>query len=469
MNEQNDQNLQNHAGKIKRQAEQIDDQRLDSAIRAGIHQAHQQRRSHRKRVLGPLLGAAAALIILLGAGTIAVVGQEQASEKVMREINSGEVPEYVSDLNRLDMFRYTLQPAIEHGLYQPLNQKLTQGNYKIQLDGVVADSQRVIVLYTIENTTHQRIRIGNNVSTALMNTEQSMVIGSYYNNFSMSGSTNNVNQGAFVFDFTKGNEIPAKMVLSLEVSNGSTGTDFEYIRMPFAIDTSRYKGMERIEQLHRTYAFQDYSVQLSELRQTPLRTELDYTMKPHGGRNLSDVGVDLLVNEPNGLGHIPLLQEDGSYYEDGDTTHLLSYYTSTYFEKDQSLWINFARIKLSQPEPFTLTIDTRQKKIINSSDTRTRIKSITKDTDKQKIRIGLTYPSIDPYDDRNFIAMDTFTDASGKSYKLQQQQLHEGAEYKGYEISIDSTEKYHQPLTFKMLDDPSSIIYPDHPFKEQIR
>ncbi|WP_324292938.1 hypothetical protein [Paenibacillus wulumuqiensis] len=351
-----------------------------------------------------------------------------------------------------------------------MNQKMIKGNYIFQLDGVVADSRRVIVLYRTENTNkNQRLLFGPNLSPTLMNTDQNKGLGTYSGNFAMPNSAKNISQGALVFDFMKGNDIPEKMVLSLELSDGITTGDYGYIRLPFSIDTSRYKNMERTQPIHRTYAFQDYMVQLSELRQTPLRMELEYTMKFHTGRELNYAGADLLINEPTGLGHIPLLEEGGDFYWEGQTGHLIAYYTSTYFKKDQSLWINFAKIKLNSPKPFALTLDTQQQKITNPPDTFTKVKYIIKDTERKKIRIGLTYPSIDPYDDRYFFAMDTFTDASGKNYKLEQNQLYEGDAYKGYEIIIDGTAAYQQPLTFKMFDDPSSIIYPKQPFKEQIK
>lgn len=123
------------------------------AVQAGIERG--RRRSWQGRLTkGSFLGLAAAAVAAIILFLIPVI--HDTAPQPAGEVNWGGL-EMFKRLHEFDLEAPTLDTAIRHGYIQEINQSAASGDYRITLNAVTADENKIIFLYTANVAEGQEI------------------------------------------------------------------------------------------------------------------------------------------------------------------------------------------------------------------------------------------------------------------------------------------------------------------------
>ncbi|CAJ1315699.1 DUF4179 domain-containing protein [Paenibacillus nuruki] len=469
MKNSNELQLHKQAQEIKEISKQVAEQHLEKSIMQGIERANRQKQQKSWQWKRPIWITTMVAILICTVGGI-WISHAPISNTSVSLIRSG-LPDYMNTLYRQNGLTKSLKSAVDHGLYQPINQKVESENYTLSIEGVVADSSRVMIFYTAKNRINDqgRAEIDSEEHPILMNQSQGMNVGNYFDNIILPDQDKLENKrsshGLLIFDFASWSEVPDHITLSAKVHNGFYKNKEETLNIPFQIDTQKFEGLKKETIFNKSYTVQGYTFKLLKVSQTPLRTDTEFAWEPQSKGTLQGIYSNVFAYEPSGRIKSPFVINKYTTYKEGSATHFINYSESNYYASDQRLWVDIEKIKPALAKPISITINTEEKKIQATRDNKIEVSSVTQQD--SHIKIALSYAVSDPDATYIFDMKSTFKDGLGKEYPLEGRMLY-GNQEGQYELSFEN-KFLKQPLTFEILDYGGALLYMNTPIKEQIR
>lgn len=413
-------------------------EKIDKAMQNGLDQGKSRMIRHRKRRISVRLSAAALVILFM---LTAFVRISPAFAVFMKEIPG------FSRFVELVSFDQSLATAISNEYMQIVNKSDERNGYKLTVNGVIADSQRVVLLYTAEgpgineeDTTFlpYEIKDGNGSSIS------ANIISSHY---FREGEDENAGVQDYVdIMMSPGVSVPQEIQFKLEVGS-------EWLEVMVPIDHQRFEGMREEIQLNETVVVAGQRIHIKKAVMTPLQVSV--TME--GDKNNS--------KRLNGLIQLELLDDRGRRYTTnmgmGDLdSEITRHFQSAYFEKPQSLTLKAQGLLLSNRN-LRVVIDIEREAMLTAPDSRLQLADVIKQEDAIDLKFILNQ-SDDPESVKRALSLFAYEgmvrDASGKTYPIKSSDS-KGKKYASffggnmieveYYYHIPNAE-YKQPLTLEV-------------------
>ncbi|MEW4371358.1 DUF4179 domain-containing protein [Paenibacillus kandeliae] len=462
--------LHDQAKERKQQAAQTDDAQLEAAIRGGMRQARQRRSDGWRKHWKALIGATAAIVLLIGTGAFLYDQHAPFAHTAAPadQQSPADLPDYVTQLYQQEMFKLSLQPAIQHGLYQSIHRSSGSEHYKLTIDGIVADSQRMIILYTAVDRTGQNApQINNSEYTQLIDSEHNKSLPNIYN-VELPATDSSTSHGALVFDYPDGQSIPHTLRLEADMYSGLNKQQTEQVQVDFTWNNRQLDDLKRTEVWNKTYTIQGYQVKLARITRTPLRTDAELEWVQQHNKTIESADVRLFSKDPDTSALTMLGIQGSNRYQEKGTTHFTLYYEGSYFAQDQRLSLQLERIKFQLAQPLPLVADVAQSKLLDSPTSDIQLSNVKKDAATGDMVVDLSVPTLPSGEWYELKINYEFRDAMNRSYTIKSQEQHVSSGRILYQLVLDGAANYKQPLTFTIDDYQGTFLYPTQPITDEL-
>lgn len=441
--EQNNQALLKDKVDMEKEMDQVTEEALDGSIARGIELGKRRtvRRKRKRLSLGMCLAAVSIMFMLT-----AFVRVSPAFAEMMKEIPG------LSGFVELIQGDKTLMSAINNDFIQPVNESVEKNGYKLTVDGIIADDQRLVIIYTAEGP-------GLNGDTGFLNynlkTDDggdvvAAIVSSHF-------PTNEKDKAdAPIHDYldilmSDGVPMPNGIQFGLMLGN-------EWLEIDIPIDHSQFAGMREEIELNQSFEVSGQRFMINKVIITPLQVSLMFE---------ADANNDKRANH---FINMALVDEKGRRYETstgfGDLNPLLTrHFKSSYFEKPKQLTFEADGMYLSENH-LSLTIDTDKVETISSPNNKLQL--VGKEQVAEGYDLTFELMKLDEIDMQLgytlFKHQGTFKDTSGTIYPL--------LDRSGTAISWSASEDkvsyfyripkadYKQPLTFDIEQFPGYVMEP---------
>ncbi|RJX40334.1 DUF4179 domain-containing protein [Paenibacillus pinisoli] len=403
--------------------------RLEFALRDGHRKGRRRSVTARRTRIGFQMVALAICLMLT---LTAFVRISPAFAAIVKEIPGfGRFVELVS-------YDRSLMNALNHEYFQLVNQSDERNGYTFTVNGVIADSQRVVVLYTAEgpgiteeNTTFLPYKLKDGSGADL----QAMSMSSHF--FREATQKEGIVQDYLDIRMQPGETIPRELDVMMKLGE-------EWLEVQVAINHEKFAELEETFDLNQT-------IEIAGQKITPLQVTVDFEGDPANQKRLVDF-IDLRLVDDRGRSYAT---QSGMGDLEGS---LRRHFQIGAFEKVKSLTLT-ARGLMMNDRDLKVVIDTDQKLLISAPDERLSLgeANMRKDGIDLRFDMRLNTPiegaSYGGY--RLFQYGGTFRDASGKAYPIEYGDTL-GQNYVSIRISEEETghyyfhipnEDYAQPLT----------------------
>lgn len=289
------------AYEINKKRKELDSADTTAAIQRGLAEARASRSSKRRR--GQWIAVLCAVSLAVAGIMFASLGDfgQQRLTSSESEVHWGELEPF-RELLRRDQESATLTSALNHNYVQPLDQTVTMGKYTFTLDALMADENRVILLYSAQTDTPSGVYSIEN--TKLMDASTGHVIDNGSINGIRFSDQNNVLRGRTTFDRSRSQPLPEKLNFEFQLSsvvpdkleheraNGKgeeqegRGEKLQERKYEFSkkmnvvvtLDPKFSIPKTEIIPVNQTFKFGEYEVLISDVEISPLVTQvrLDY-------------------------------------------------------------------------------------------------------------------------------------------------------------------------------------------------
>lgn len=447
---------------VRQAAGRVTDEKLDEALRQGIQRAARERMRplSRLRTMKRLRVAAAVLSILLviGAGAVGsyklnwVPGAEETWTNV-------QIPSYVENIfGELDnsSIMSMIKQSAAHGLYHKLNQSTVTGGYKITVDGIVADSRRIIMFYTTENQNEDLpLRLSYNQPPQLLDRQGRLLNGSFtWDTYAQLPKNQPLTKGVMVFDFETAGQIPESFQIKttwsqLKPKGSKIKVKTENLVVPVTIQNGAHAADIEERPIHVDITQSGQQITFTQMIQSPLRTDLVFDFKSSNGKKLEKIEAVL---------ELASLKKRAKERMDFDTTlrydrTLLTpeggtiYLTSSFYSEHRELWLKFYYASFQPDHEVQITVDPEEGKLVHSPDSQISLERILEESTDEKLRLRLQYGPQEEYKGGYFELEDTFADADGERHSFTQQ--YDAGE--GTFLSIPNYRQYPGPFSFDII------------------
>lgn len=414
---------------------------LEAAIRSGIEQGRKRSiRRNRKRWSVSMIAAGLSVILLL----TAFVRVSPVFASIVKEIPG------FSGFVELIQGDKSLITAMENDFIQPIKLSDEKNGYIFMVDGIIADDQRMAILYTVEgpgingNTGFLEYKLKTSDGKDLV----ASIGSSHYPNDDAEGSSVPVHQYLDIL-MGEGSKMPESLQFSLLLGG-------QWLKVDFPIEHKRFEGMrEEISIEHKVeVGGQRFTVKNAVI--TPLQIavtiEADATNDKHA----------------NGFINIALVDEKGRRYESnsafGDSnTSITLHFKSSYFVKPKKLTLIADGLYLSENN-LSITVDTDKIETLSSPNNRLLLASKELLNGEYEVKFDLL--SQDEIDKKPGYTLfphgGTFKDGAGLSYPISDNrgvQWNSNEDKVTYVYRIPAAD-YKQPLTFSIEQYPGYVLKP---------
>lgn len=259
---------------------------IRQAVVAGIERGRS--RSWQGRLTkGSFIGLAAAAVIAVMLFFIPVL-HDAAPQTTgpAQEVNWGGL-EMFKRLYGFDLEAETLDTAIRHGYIQEINQSATSGKYRITLNAITADENKIIFLYTANVAEGQEIY---SISSARI---KNLAIGTYLDGSSQIGGhdersgplENRIYYGRGIIYLNRSKPFPEQLEADFQIASvdpgklkdPKTGTilaDMHYsprLKIPFKLDPKFKQQQTVIMKPEKNFMLEGIQVTLEQVELSPLK------------------------------------------------------------------------------------------------------------------------------------------------------------------------------------------------------
>jgi len=410
--------------------------RLEFALRDGHRKGKRRSVTARRTRISFQMGALAICLMLT---LTAFVRISPAFAAIVKEIPGfGRFVELVS-------YDQSLMNALNHEYFQLVNQSDERNGYTLTVNGVIADSQRIVVLYTAEGpgiseeeTTFLPYKLKDGSGAEL----QAMSMSSHF--FREATQKEDIVQDYLDIRVSPGETIPGELVVMMKLGD-------EWLEVKVAIDHEKFAELEETFDLNQTIEIAGQKIKLTKVSITPLQVTVDFEGDPDNQKRLVDF-IDLRLVDDRGRSYAT---QSGMGELEGS---LRRHFQIGAFEKVKSLTLT-ARGLMMNDRDLKVVIDTDKKLLISAPDERLSLGEANMRKDGIDLRFDMRLNT--PIDGasyggyRLFQYGGTFRDASGKAYPIEYGDT-QGQNFVSIRISEEETghyyfhipnEDYAQPLT----------------------
>lgn len=451
MYEKEERMLKGYFQDAKASAAGISDEALDAAIREGIRKGSRSKRSSliRHRGMALLAGALAVVVLLVWGGPLP-----------QTKMATGPYPPLTGHAFGEDI---TLTTANKHGLIQPVGKSATQGDYTITVDGVLAGSQQLKVLYTLENRSDRKVVVRNTKLTDPV-TGEDLPVGSSY------GGSNEYDPGVhplesdYIFQdhAVMPTELSAEFLVARDSANARAGIETEgeeMLSVDITLDMETYRKYIRTIPIHETIEVQGQEMLLREAVLSPAgitlkgNVEAGNTMKVSG---LWDVYLDSVKE-----GKSTRLTSSVSWGP-GDDGNVTYFFSSNSLDQPDSLILKAGGMYAVDPAKMSIVVDTEKGVVLSAPIPNMKVGEYAKEkkghtlTLEYEVKTNTGSVSID----------EEFTDGKGNKHQFDESSRGvkatatsntETGRMKNTSYLYLLPKDYPQPLTFKLTSSPGVI------------
>lgn len=293
------------AYQVKREKQQWNPADTTVAIQRGLAKGRTKRSGrtvHIKWITAVLVTALAAGWFLLG--PLGSYGQEQAT--YTEPVTHWGVLEPFRDLLTSDMDRATITSTLNNGYVQLVDRTVTSGIYQFTVNAVMADENRITVLYTARTDASQEIY--SIVNTKMTDARTGYVLdngnigGGHFSN------DKHTIYGRKTIERNRNKPLPEQVNLQFQLSSfvpdvvgslekGEKERKYKYskkMNLSFALDPKFSIPKTEIINVNRTFTVGGYEVMLSEVEVSPLVTRVRLVYEPD---QEIDYKTKLLISE----------------------------------------------------------------------------------------------------------------------------------------------------------------------------
>lgn len=398
--------MQEDIDRVKREIN-LDDQphladRLGETIQSGISQAEKRSKRRRgKRTSLQLMAVALSMLVLL----TAFVRISPSFAAIIKEIPGfGGFVELIA-------YDRSLQTALENEYIQLVGKSDERNGYKFTVNGVLADAQRVVLLYTAEGPGI------NEEDTSFLKYDLKdenggdIVAGigsSHY--FQEAVDKDGGVQDYLDIMMSPGVPVPRGIQFKLEVGG-------EWLEVQVPIDHSRFAEMTEVIPLNETIEVAGQRIEMTEAVITPLQVSVTFKSDPNNTKRLNDF-IDLELVDDAGRSY-----QTKSGMGDLDT-EIVRHFQSSYFQKPKSLTLKAKGLLMSE-RGMKVVVDTEQEKLITAPDDRLKLSEVKRTDERIDLVFELSQEG-DPQSTMRGINLFGFEaiirDAEGNEYSIERGQ-----------------------------------------------
>ncbi|GBG09094.1 hypothetical protein PAT3040_03721 [Paenibacillus agaridevorans] len=253
----------------------------------------------------------------------------------------------------------SLQSAIDNEYIQVVGKSDERNGYTFTVNGVIADAQRVVLLYTAEGPGISEEDTPS-LSYELKNENGGNVVASigsaHY--FREKDNKDSVVQDYLDIMMAPGEPVPHEIQFKLELGS-------EWLEVQVPIDHSRFDEMTEVIDLNQTIEVEGQRIEIKKAVITPLQVSITFKSASGNEKRLNDF-IDL-----------ELVDERGRSYQTksgmGDLdTEIVRHFQSSYFQKPETLTLK-AKGLLMSDRGMKVVIDTEQGKLLEAPDGRLKL------------------------------------------------------------------------------------------------
>ncbi|MGN7164831.1 DUF4179 domain-containing protein [Paenibacillus cellulositrophicus] len=463
---------------MRRETGKVSDQRLDEVLWQGVRKASTERaRRLSKHRTAKRLRITAAILAVVVAGGASAAGSRMLhlTPAKEQEWSQDQLPSYTERIfQEPDNFLQMVKQAAEHGLYHEMNQSVNAGGYTLKIEGIAADSRRIIMFYTAKNGNgNLPLRLSYNHPPKLLDGQGRALQGTFtWDTYAKLPKDQPLTQGVMVFDFDTPGQLPVSFQIEttwsqLKPEGSKEQTRTETLVAPVTLQQSLHAADLEERPIHVEINQGEQQVTFTKMVQSPLRTDLVFNYKSDTGTPMDKIEATLelvskQISSKQRLDFHTMLRYDRTQLTpNGGTIYL----TSNYYSEHRELWLNFYYASFQPNHEVEITVDPDKGTISDSPDAKILIKQVAEKSSEQSLELRLLYGSKQPIEDGYFELKDTFTDAAGQSHPLVQ----EYRAGKGTYLSIPNYRQYPGPFRFVIRKYEGNVVQMKEAEEQRIR
>ncbi|WP_413407691.1 DUF4179 domain-containing protein [Paenibacillus amylolyticus] len=279
------------AYQVKREKQQWNRADTTVAIQRGLAKARTRRSGRTIRVKW----ITAVLVTTLAAGWFLMgplgnYGQQRAT--YTEPVNHWGVLEPFRGLLTSDMDRATITSTLNNGYVQLIDRTVTSGIYQFTVNAVMADENRITVLYTARTDASQEIY--SIVNTKMTDARTGYVLDNGNIGGMHSSNDKNTIHGRSTIDRNQNEPLPEQVNFQFQLSsvvpgvvkyseNGEKERKYQFsqkMNVSFALDPKFSIPKTEVINVNRTFTLGGYEVFLSEVEVSPLVTRVKFVHAP---------------------------------------------------------------------------------------------------------------------------------------------------------------------------------------------
>ncbi|WP_173275148.1 DUF4179 domain-containing protein [Paenibacillus sp. NEAU-GSW1] len=437
--------LQNDREFTDRMLSQMQEEKLDAAIRAGMNRGRKRTARARRTMLSLRMTAALLSVVLL---LTAFVRVSPAFAALLRDI-----PGFSGFVELIEGDK-TLWSAINNEFVQPVNLSDSKNGYTLTVDGIMADDQRVVILFS---GTGPGVSKNTEIKDYQFTDENNKDIEAGIASFSIPDDQDEPNTVMHdTLDIIMGEGIPVPQVIKFKAN-----LEGQWLSVDIPVDHSRFEGMKETIAVNKSFEVSGIRFMVKELVVTPLQAKVVMQTERND------------LKRANNFIKLALVDEEGRRWETkggsgmSDDEERSIYFQSAYFEKPKQLTLVADGLLLSDRNK-QFVINTTTGETLTTPDARITLTNVEQRQNSLGLTVKLARLSEHEgqYGYWFFDHGASFKDASGKVYKLldrsgTQSSWHQTEKGTEMEIYYDIPKAdYVQPLTFEVYQYPGYTMEP---------
>lgn len=477
---------------IQRATHAVSEHAVDEAFRRGIQRAASERnlpmvlsQLGKKRRLR-LITAILSIVLLCGASLIGSHMLDQNRTVQLEEVHH-LFPSYIEEkYHAKDNFLLMLKQGAARGLYHELNQSVTSGGYTLTIDGIVADSRRIIMFYTAKNgNADLPLRLSYNQLPQLLDQQGQLLNGTFtWDSYITLSKNQPFTKGLMIFDFEKPGQMPQKLQIQttwsqLRPEGNTMPVQTETLVVPVTLQPSKHATDMEERPIQVTILDKGEQITFTRMIQSPLRTDLVFDHTSSNGKRLDkmETVLELASREKQAKQRLEFDTRLGYdrvlFTPQGGTIYL----PSTLYSEHQELWLKFYQASFEPDQAAKIIVDPKQASLLQTSDADIRFMAVPGSSETEELKFRLLYGQQEPIRNAQtneivewspggyFELEDTFTDGDGQRHPFTQQY----ESRLGTLIRIPNYKHYPAPFSFTITKYWGNVLEMNEAAEQRIR
>lgn len=332
----------------------------------------------------------------------------------------------------------SLVEAINHEYIQLVDRSAEQNGYKLTINGVLADSQRMVLLYTAEGPDLKEVQntfLKYKLKDGNGNGLSAMSSSSHF--FRDATGKDGVVQDYLDIRMSPGQTIPQQLIVQMQLSG-------EWLEVEVPIDHSKFASLIKTMELNQTIEIADQRIIVKKAVITPLQVTIEFASDPTNSKRINEF-IDLQLVDERGVSYKSIT--GFGKMDEG----MMKHFQLSAFDQPMRLTLKANGVLLSD-RGMKLVIDTEKKQIVSAPDENLHLATISRSDGDIEMTFELLQESPAGY--MLFRYDGSFQDRSGReySYEYRTMALRVSEEITGiYSYNIPDVD-YAQPLTFDIYE-----------------